>query len=464
MIREAIYRRLVPGVVHPLGERLGIEACHTVRALAERQWWRPEALRARAETKLRALVEHAARHVPYYRDLFSAAGLAPGDVRTLEDLARVPMTTKEGLRRAFPQRTTAENLPPTRRRRMMTSGSTGMPLEFYWDRSALPIMGGTEWFWLGWAGTASWHTRLLITSPAYFYDQLAPPRPLHRLAAGLVLGERTARLPADEAKPARFRALVAEVSRRGPYYIRGYPGSLANLAAGLATAGAPLAAAPRVISTFAETLTPANARHLQDVFGCRIVNYYSAWEVPQIAQTCPDNSDVLHVNAERVIARVVGPDGGDIAPGERGRVVVTDLANFVMPFINYTVGDAATSGGPCPCGRGLPTIARLEGRDTEIIETPDGRVIAAGALGQLLTFVVGIMPYVWEYQAVHTTPASVRLLVVPTARFSEAFRATIERAVQDFLGPAMRVTVEPVDAIPLEPSGKRLIIRHLPAA
>jgi phenylacetate-CoA ligase len=171
---------------------------------------------------------------------------------------------------------------------------------------------------------------------------------------------------------------------------------------------------------------------------------------------------MLHVN-ERVIARVVGPDGRDVGTGEWGRLVVTDLANFVMPFINYTVGDAAISGGLCPCGRGLPTIARLEGRDTEIIETPDGRVIAAGALGQLLTFVVGIMPYVWEYQAVHAAPTSVRLLVVPTARFSEAFRATVERAVQDFLGPAMRVTVEPVSAIPLEPSGKRLIIRRLPA-
>ncbi|HTK90846.1 MAG TPA: hypothetical protein VL948_11380 [Verrucomicrobiae bacterium] len=462
MMREAIYRRLVPGVVHPLGERLGIGACRTVRALAERQWWRPEVLRAHAETKLRALVEHAARHVPYYRDLFSAAGLDPGDVRTLEDLARIPLTTKQELRPAFPQRTTAENLPVARQRRMMTSGSTGVPLEFYWDRAALPIMGGTEWFWLGWAGTASWHTRLLITSPAYFYDQLTPPRPFHRLATGVVLGERTARLPANEATPARFRALVAEVGRRGPYYIRGYPGSLASLAAGLAADGAPLAAAPRVIGAFAETLTPANARHLEDVFGCPVVNYYSAWEVPQIAQTCPDNPGMLHVN-ERVIARVVGPDGRDVGTGEWGRLVVTDLANFVMPFINYTVGDAAISGGLCPCGRGLPTIARLEGRDTEIIETPDGRVIAAGALGQLLTFVVGIMPYVWEYQAVHAAPTSVRLLVVPTARFSEAFRATVERAVQDFLGPAMRVTVEPVSAIPLEPSGKRLIIRRLPA-
>jgi phenylacetate-CoA ligase len=216
--------------------------------------------------------------------------------------------------------------------------------------------------------------------------------------------------------------------------------------------------------TFAETLTPANAQHLREVFRCPIVNYYSAWEVPQIAQSCPDHPDLLHVNSERVIARVVRADGTDAAPGEPGRVVVTDLANFVMPFINYFAGDRAIAGPACPCGRGFPTLARLEGRDSEIIETPDGRVISAGALGQLLTFVVGIMPYVWEYQAVHTAPGFVTLRVVTTSRFTSGVQAALERALAEFLGPQVTVTVEPVATIPLEPSGKRLIIKPLAAA
>ena len=463
MIREQIYRRLVPGVVRPLGERLGMGTCVAARRLADLQWWKADALRERSESKLRHLVEHAARQVPHYRSLFAAAGLEARDVASIADLARLPVTTKRDLRAAFPARATAENLPVSRRRRMMTSGSTGVPLEFFWDRAALPLIGGTEWLWLEWAGAAIWHTRVLITSPAFFYNEIAPPRPVQAFARRVVLGERSARLPANEATPARFRALVERVSRRGPYFVRGYPGSLAHLAAGLAAEGTPLAAAPRVIVTFAETLTPANERRLRDVFGCPVANYYSAWEVPQIAQTCPDNPAVLHVNAERVIVRVIRHDGREAEPGERGRVVVTDLENFVMPFINYAVGDVAIAGAPCPCGRGLPTIAGLEGRDTEIIETPAGRVITAGALGQLLTFVVGIMPHVWEYQAVHESSSAMTLLVVPSAGFTETLRRRIESATQEFVGPEMRVTVEPVDAIPLEPSGKRLIIKPLRA-
>jgi phenylacetate-CoA ligase len=276
-----------------------------------------------------------------------------------------------------------------------------------------------------------------------------------------VLGQRDVRLPADEATPARFRSLVERLGRHDPYFIRGYPGSLANLAARLAADGVPLARGPRVVMTFAETLTPANAQHLREIFGCPVVNYYSAWEVPQIAQSCPDNPDVLHVNSERVILRIVRADGTDAPAGESGRVVVTDLANFVMPFINYSAGDRAIAGVPCACGRGLPTLARLEGRDTEIIQTPGGRVITAGALGQLLTFVAGIMPYVWEYQAECTAPAAMTLRVVPTPRFSEEFRIELQQMVEGFLGSEMTVTVEPVPEIPLEPSGKRLIIKPL---
>jgi phenylacetate-coenzyme A ligase PaaK-like adenylate-forming protein len=183
--------------------------------------------------------------------------------------------------------------------------------------------------------------------------------------------------------------------------------------------------------------------------------------VPQIAQTCPDNPEALHVNAERIILRVVRPDGADAAPGEKGRIVVTDLANFVMPFINYFAGDQAVAGGPCPCGRGLPMLGRLEGRDSEVIRTLTGREISGVVLGQFLAFVAGIIPYVWEYQALQTDPATVSLQVVPTSRFDETFRASLEGALREFLGPGMTATIDPVSAIPLEPSGKRLIIKPL---
>jgi phenylacetate-CoA ligase len=456
---EPLYRWLVPRVVAPLGERLGRPVWTTARRLAELQWRSPEELETRALSRLRALLEHAARHVPHYRELLARAGLDWRDIASIADLARVPISVKVELRAGFPALTTAENIPESRRQRMMTSGSTGLPFEFYWDRSTLPLLGATERFWLAWSRIAVWHTKIVIASPSHFYREITPVRRWRRLVDRIVVGEHSESLPADQLTTARFRSLVERVTRRGPYFVRGYPGSLASLAARLTEEGRPLASYPRVVVTLAETLTPVNAENLRTVFRCRVVNHYSAWEVPQIAHSCPDNPGVLHVNAERVIVRIVRPDGTDAPPGETGRVVVTDLANYVMPFINYSAGDRAIAGGRCPCGRGLPTLARLEGRDSEMIRTPEGREISAGALGQLLTFVVGIIPYVWEYQAVQTGPRVVALRVVPTPKFTAEFGVTMERALAEFLGRDMSVVIERVDAIPLEPSGKRLIIK-----
>jgi phenylacetate-coenzyme A ligase PaaK-like adenylate-forming protein len=461
MRRARLYRWLVPRVVAPLAEHLGLPAWTTERRLGELQWRSPEELEERALSRLRPLLVHAAHHVPHYRDLL--AGVDAREINAMADLARVPISTKRELRAGFPGRTTAQNLPESRRQPMMTSGSTGLPFEFYWDRSVLPVLGGTDRFWLGWSGIAIWHTRIVIASPAYFYERIKPPRRLHALANRLVLGERTENLPADQITTAQFRLLVERVTPRGAYFIRSYPGSLASLAAGLMKDGVPLLSYPRAVVTLAETLTSATAARLREVFQCPVVNHYSAWEVPQMAHSCPAAPDTLHVNSERVILRVVRPDGTDAAPGETGRVVVTDLANYVMPFINYSAGDLAVAGGRCACGRGMPTLARLEGRESEMIRTPDGREVSAGALGQLLTFVIGIIPFVWEYQAVQTGPSALTLCVVPTPRFTSEFRIALERGLAEFLGPDMTITVEPVGAIPVEASGKRLIIKRLPS-
>ena len=103
-----------------------------------------------------------------------------------------------------------------------------------------------------------------------------------------------------------------------------------------------------MVISYAETLTPTNAASIRQAFRCEVVNYYSSWEVPQMAQTCPDNPELLHVNSERVLLRVVRPDGTTASPGESGRVVVTDLGNYVMPLINYFIGDSRRRRSPLP--------------------------------------------------------------------------------------------------------------------
>ena len=76
--------------------------------------------------------------------------------------------------------------------------------------------------------------------------------------------------------------------------------------------------------------------------------------------------------AETVIVEVIGADGSPCREGEIGKVVVTDLHNFASPMIRYVLGDFAEMGGRCACGRGLPTLRRILGRERNLIVKADG--------------------------------------------------------------------------------------------
>jgi phenylacetate-CoA ligase len=423
------------------------------------QWQSPATIQAHMNTRLQALVA-VASDVPYYRDLFRGAGIDPATIRSVEDLARVPLTSKADLRAGFPDRTTAHAVPSQRRRAMRTSGSTGLPFNFYWDRACADELFGTYLSCLEWAGTGLWDTHVAVAVPATFASNPDPPSRTRRWARRLAFGEQVIRLSAIDVTTREFVDVVGGLRDRG-YFIRAYPSALAHLAARLVHEDRRLPRYPAVVITYGETLTETNAAHIAEVFRCRVVNNYTSWDIPLIAQTCPDNPRMLHVNSDRVVVRIVRPDGTPAPRGESGRVAVTDLGNHVMPFINYLLGDRAVDAGPCDCGRGWPALASVDGRDTEVIETPSGARVSGVMLGHYLTFVAGVVPYVWEYQAVQVAPSAVCLRIVPTARFSEEFARLLVGHLEKLLGGGVLTTVEVVDQIPTETSGKRLIIKPL---
>jgi phenylacetate-CoA ligase len=86
---------------------------------------------------------------------------------------------------------------------------------------------------------------------------------------------------------------------------------------------------------------------------------------------CPD-TELLHIQSETMMVEILDEIGAPTPPGEVGRVVVTNLHNFAMPLIRYEIRDFAEPGGPCPCGRGLPTIRRVVGRLRNMLVLPSG--------------------------------------------------------------------------------------------
>ena len=430
------------------------------------QWKSREELDRRTLHRLRSVLEHAASAVPFYRDLFARARVDPEDVTTLSALSRLPVVTKDDLRAGFPERTTAADVPASRRWLTRTSGSTGRPFEFYADRAGMDSWLGSHLFFLDWIGAAIWTPRIDIFGPPgpAVVANIPGASGFPHLVRSLGLGERVIHIAGADLTLEGFQACLDRLPRRWPYFIRANPAYAARLAAQLRAADAIRVPDPIAVMTGAETLTPAHEAAIRAAFHCLVVNHYSAWEVPHMAQSCPDNRALLHVNSERVVLRVVDGDGYDVEPGERGRVVVTALANDAMPFINYDLGDWAVAGGPCPCGRGLPTLSAIEGRGGSMMLTPEGRAITPGLLTNHLTFNCAVVSFLSEYQAEQTASAAMIFRIVPAPGFARPMVTTLQESLERLVGPRVAVSVDVVDWIAPEPSGKRPIIKVRQAA
>jgi phenylacetate-CoA ligase len=121
-----------------------------------------------------------------------------------------------------------------------------------------------------------------------------------------------------------------------------------------------------------ESLTTESRDEIARGFGCPVIDSYGATEIGYIAFQCPGGSG-YHVAAESVLVELLDNDDMPVKAGEVGRVVLTSLYNYAMPFLRYAIGDyAIAAAGPCPCGRTLPRLAGIAGRQRSVFTFADG--------------------------------------------------------------------------------------------
>jgi phenylacetate-CoA ligase len=443
----------LPPFMYPAYEHFtGRRFWSLTQQLLSLQWRSREELQARAEVRLQLLLRHAYDHVLYYRQLFQSLGLVPEDVRSSGQFSALPITSKRELRAHFPTQVVADNLPSQRRRLAKTSGSSGVPLEFFTDVGARDVRAASLDFFRTLVGISAADSQIAITSPR----EHPRAQPLQEHLRRLLTGSSSRYLSVLDVTVASFCAALAGVSS---YYLHGYPSYIARLARELERQGLRLRRFPKVVLTDSETLTPPEAQQITRLFRCSVAMHYESHEFQSMALSCPDNPRILHVNSESILLEIVTEDGQPAPVGERGHVIITDLHNYVMPFIRYDIGDTAIVGEPCPCGRGLPTLEGLEGRSSEQLRTPQGAIITSAILGELVFKRQNFLAHVAEYQAVHTTPDTVVLKIVPMDGFTHDTEAALHTAVKRLLGREMQVALDLVSQIPREANGKRLIIK-----
>lgn len=407
-------------------------------ALARRERLPWEERRRRQWKQLTDLVDFAWEHNAFYRERLEAAGFRPGDLRSMDDLARLPILTKTQIRRA------GEALisTPYRRehlREKRTSGSTGMSLALFADEPCMQERRGHVLYRDRWTGWDMGEPRAMVWGNP-------PPRHTLRQKLRQALLERDFYLDTLGMSEAEMLAFAQEVLRRRPTLMFGHAHSLYLFAGFWRDQGLPTYRVKGVIST-AMVLHDFERRGIEEVFG-PVFDRYGCEEVSLMATECETHRG-LHVNTDGVLIEIV--DDGAPA-GVPGKVIVTDLRNRGMPFIRYEVGDrAAWAEETCSCGRTYPMLSRVAGRVADYLTAPDGRLVSGISLTENFATLI---PGVDQVQVIQDRPDHLLVRVVPGADYGDTSRAEIARMVGDLFGPTMVHTVETTDGIAPEPSGK----------
>ena len=427
---------------------------HYYETLQKTQWLSPSAMRELQDEKLRRLVRHAYRNVPYYRAKLQEAGLRPEDVQTQADLHKLPMLGKADIRKHLFFDIMSENHDKSQVLRISTSGSTGEPFVCYADRAQLEFrwaatLRAQEWtgYQFGDPTVRLWHQTIGM-SPT----QAAKER------ADAALSNRSF-VPVFEMTEENLQKTMRLIASIGPTLLDGYAEALDFIAHFVKTSGNP-GVRPLAIMSSAQTLPEPSRKLIEEAFGCRVFDKYGSREFSGIAYECDAHAG-HHVVSEGFIVEILR-EGVPVKPGEIGEVVVTDLNNYGMPFIRYRIGDLAEamSDESCACGRGAPRIGAIQGRVQSIIQGSDGQYVP----GTFFAHYLKELDYaIKRFQVVQERAGHITFRVVKGGRYSEDVLAEVLSEFRKYLGSRMQIDVEFVDDIALVRTGKHVAsISRLP--
>jgi phenylacetate-CoA ligase len=421
----------LPGVVWPaVPGQQGLLLAALLKQLEQSQWLPAAEIEQAQIRQLNALTEHARRHSPFHAGRL--AGLPPDQTQGLREwLSAIPVMRREDLQKRRADIDCAW-MPPEHGAVSLaqSTGSTGEPVAV--RRSGL---NGLIWMAMT-LREHLWQQRDFSQSLAIIRAQFATedtarrgvssadwgPPVNHLFASGRSYGLN---LQTDILRQAEWLRQIM------PAYLLTYPNNLSALLDLAETDPDQLAGMARLkqVRTIGETLHDSLRERCRRVLGVGIADVYSTQEVGVIAIECPQGGG-YHVMSEGLVFELLRDDDRPCAAGETGRVVVTDLHNFATPLIRYDLGDLAEADGPCACGRGLPKIRRIRGRERNLLRLPDGRRFwpLVGAFGYR-----DIAP-VRQYQIVQRSLERITLRLAVERPLSTTEEQALAEKLVEFLG------------------------------
>lgn len=389
--------------------------------------------------KLKGILKHAEKHVPYYQQLFKDYSIDPEKFTSLTDLQYIPPLEKEVIRN------NAELFLSTRPEDkayflQKTSGSTGKPMqvsvdEVTYKRAMALLVHHEESFGVQFGDPRATFTGRLIQR----VDNMSPPfsrfnkAENQRLFSSYHLSDKT------------IQTYVDELNAFQPQELIGYPSAIYLVAFLIEKHSIIFDFKPKIIITNSETLLDWQKEKIEKVFKTPVRDYYGSAEYVVFARQCGAND--YHISSTLGYLEVVDENNKPIFNRE-GDIVCTTLSNYTMPLIRYRVGDRAVkSTSMCGCGNQSETLSAISGRIDDYIITLDGRKI--GRMDHIYKGMKGIQ----EGQLIQTDKNRCLVKLVASDR-NEIDEQSLKYNFYERVGGGIQLDIEYVAEIPKSKNGK----------
>ena len=439
---NSIYANICKKMLLPLGDiatQQRVMQLH--RFYRESQWWDRERLIDYQNKQLQETLKIAYHEVHFYQELYDRYNVKLSNIRTVDDLPLLPIATKEMLKAAYPKYCTRKTKWPSQE--YSTSGSSGKPFAVRVDNLTMS------------------HARALMFMRANFSGwKIGDPF----LQTGMTLNRgfvkrmkdlflRTQYVSAFNLSNEILDGYLGIIESKKLAFIMGYPGSVYCLALRASEVGM----SPRMkgIVTWGDNVYKHYRSIIERQFQCQVTDTYGCGEGIQVAAQCGLNNGIYHIFMPHVAVEIID-DGQPVTPGKTGDIILTRLDAGVMPLIRYQIGDIGSKSHlkDCPCGRELEMMESIEGRDTDIIITPNGNKL-------IVHFFTGIFEYyhsVDTFRVLQEKMGEITIEIVPQPDFKNEHWEKIKQEILSKGDPDLKLHLNVVSEIPIGPSNKRRFV------
>lgn len=420
---------------------------HWYRFLQKSQYFSVEKRESYQIKKVRELIQHAYRNVPYYHMLFKEYDLKPEEIKTLSDLRKIPILTRSIVQKNV-DLLKSMNYPPAAFERTVTGGTTGSPLEFYVEKAR-------------WLGIHFAFNKIYMNQATYRWSDKVVSFTGCSKKSVYHPFYRTLELSSFHTSQEDLAYYYQQINKFKPRFITAYPSIITLFSQYINQQSKQLSSPLKAVFLHGETLFDWQRTLLEQTYNCLVFDQYGHREQCVLAATCK-KSNQYHIFSEYGIVEVLNPTGEPVSkPGEKGEIVATSLHNMVFPFIRYRTGDIGILGEQnCSCGQVYPMLQKLLGRTQEFLISKNLDKIPATGLYHIIA---ERSHHVKECQLYQDTEGEIIIYLVKTDGFSSVDEKHILQGFSKRFDDSFSFQVQYVDEISRTKQGKyRYVVQKIP--